>query len=168
MPSHSYIRSPHLNSPPFPVPNPPTYSSSSSSSLVLHRRSPQYPAVLPKLGQPLLHVIETSLAHLGQLPKNYDQGGLVRPRLPHSLPKPLRNPRFLSLTLFPVLNLVQLPLLAFNGLRYGRWRCEVCLRYFTKSLRAMVFMQTVYSTVVRGYSNWVCDKGVNLTNKERV
>ena len=31
-------------------------------------------------------------------------------------------------------------------------RCEVCLRYFTKSLRAMVFMQTVYSTVVRGYS----------------
>ena len=47
-------------------------------------------------------------------------------------------------------------------------RCEVCLRYFTKSLRATVFMQTVYSTVVRGYSNWVCDKGVNLTNKERV
>ena len=38
-------------------------------------------------------------------------------------------------------------------------RCEVCLRYFTKSLRAMVFMQTVYSTVVRGNSNWVCDKG---------
>ena len=31
-------------------------------------------------------------------------------------------------------------------------RCEVCLRYFTKSLRAMVFMQMVYSTVVRGYS----------------
>ena len=31
-------------------------------------------------------------------------------------------------------------------------RCEVCLRYFTKSLRATVFMQTVYSTVVRGYS----------------
>ena len=30
--------------------------------------------------------------------------------------------------------------------------CEVCLRYFTKSLRATVFMQTVYSTVVRGYS----------------
>ena len=29
-------------------------------------------------------------------------------------------------------------------------RCEVCLRYFTKSLRATVFMQTVYSTVVRG------------------
>ena len=27
-------------------------------------------------------------------------------------------------------------------------RCEVCLRYFTKSLRATVFMQTVYSTVV--------------------
>ena len=26
--------------------------------------------------------------------------------------------------------------------------CEVCLRYFTKSLRATVFMQTVYSTVV--------------------
>ena len=47
-------------------------------------------------------------------------------------------------------------------------RCEVYLRYFTKSLRATVFMQTVYSTVVRGYSNWVCDKGVNLTNKERV
>ena len=34
----------------------------------------------------------------------------------------------------------------------GLIRCEVCLRYFTKSLRAMVFMQTVYSTVVRGYS----------------
>ena len=33
-----------------------------------------------------------------------------------------------------------------------RDRCEVCLRYFTKSLRATVFMQTVYSTVVRGYS----------------
>ena len=47
-------------------------------------------------------------------------------------------------------------------------RCEVCLRYFTKSLRATVFMQTVYSTVVQGNSNWVCDKGVNLTNKERV
>ena len=31
-------------------------------------------------------------------------------------------------------------------------RCEVCLRYFTKSLHATVFMQTVYSTVVRGYS----------------
>ena len=31
-------------------------------------------------------------------------------------------------------------------------RCEVCLRYYTKSLRATVFMQTVYSTVVRGYS----------------
>ena len=29
-------------------------------------------------------------------------------------------------------------------------RCEVCLRYFTKSLRATVFMQMVYSTVVRG------------------
>ena len=29
-------------------------------------------------------------------------------------------------------------------------RCEVCLRYFTKSLHAMVFMQTVYSTVIRG------------------
>ena len=43
-------------------------------------------------------------------------------------------------------------------------RCEVCLRYFTKSLRATVFMQTVYSTVVRGNSDWVCDKGVNLTN----
>ena len=37
--------------------------------------------------------------------------------------------------------------------------CEVCLRYFTKSLRATVFMQMVYSTVVRGNSNWVCDKG---------
>ena len=46
--------------------------------------------------------------------------------------------------------------------------CEVCLRYFTKSLHTMVFMQTVYSTVVRGNSNWVCDKGVNLTDKERV
>ena len=33
-----------------------------------------------------------------------------------------------------------------------RERCEVCLWYFTKSLRATVFMQTVYSTVVRGYS----------------
>ena len=43
-------------------------------------------------------------------------------------------------------------------------RCEVCLRYFTKSLRATVFMQTVYSTVVQGNSDWVCDKGVNLTN----
>ena len=32
------------------------------------------------------------------------------------------------------------------------YRCEVCLRYFTKSLRATVFMQTVYSTVVQGYS----------------
>ena len=31
-------------------------------------------------------------------------------------------------------------------------RCEVCLRYFTKSLHATVFMQMVYSTVVRGYS----------------
>ena len=29
-------------------------------------------------------------------------------------------------------------------------RCEVCLRYFTKSLCATVFMQMVYSTVVRG------------------
>ena len=29
----------------------------------------------------------------------------------------------------------------------GEW-CEVCLRYFTKSLHATVFMQTVYSTVV--------------------
>ena len=28
----------------------------------------------------------------------------------------------------------------------------------------MVFMQTVYSTVIWGNSNWVCDKGVNLTN----
>ena len=37
--------------------------------------------------------------------------------------------------------------------------CEVCLRYFTKSLGTMVFMQAVYSTVVRGNSNWVCDKG---------
>ena len=39
---------------------------------------------------------------------------------------------------------------------YNKWyrlsRCEVCLRYFTKSLRATVFMQTVYSTVVQGYS----------------
>ena len=32
MPSHSYIRSPHLNSPPFPVPNPPAYSDSASFS----------------------------------------------------------------------------------------------------------------------------------------
>ena len=47
---------------------------------------------------------------------------------------------------------------------YPTTRCEVCLRYFTKSLCAMVFMQTVYSTVVRGNSDWVCDKGVNLTN----
>ena len=43
--------------------------------------------------------------------------------------------------------------------RYWECRCEVCLRYFTKSLHATVFMQTVYSTVVRGNSNWVCDKG---------
>ena len=43
-------------------------------------------------------------------------------------------------------------------------RCEVCLRYFTKSLHATVFMQMVYSTVVRGNSDWVCDKGVNWTN----
>ena len=45
--------------------------------------------------------------------------------------------------------------IAFSLVPVGhhRWaRCEVCLRYFTKSLRATVFMQTVYSTVVRGYS----------------
>ena len=46
----------------------------------------------------------------------------------------------------------------------GAANCEVCLRYFTKSLRATVFMQTVYSTVIQGNSDWVCDKGVNLTN----
>ena len=32
------------------------------------------------------------------------------------------------------------------------YRCEVCLRYLTKSLCATVFMQTVYSTVIQGYS----------------